>query len=738
MLHAAFARSDVARGRIMAIDVSAARELPGVVGVYTAADLNHRVLDHRVEQELDHGGHRPFRLLADGDVRFVGEPVVMVVARSRYVAEDALELVVIDIEGEDPVVDYRRALDPDAPIVHAGATSNAEELPAGDPAAIDADLAAAPVTLTETFRQHRYACVPMETHGTVASWDPFVRQLTVYTSTQGPFGVRGQYARMLGLDASQVHVIMPDVGGAFGSKMWPATEELAAVIATYLIGRPVKWIEDRREHLLCSPHSREDEATVTFATDDDGQFLAMRADFTESAGAFPASGGQTLIFSNMLFPGPYKVAKYAGTGRSVHTNTTGRGAYRGPWMIETVVREQMVDRVAAHLGIDPLELRRRNVLHDGDMPYTMASGMVYDQMTAAATLEQAAELIGYDELRAQQVQWRSEGRLVGVGICLLAEPSAMAFGAMASEATTVRVNVGGTVDVITSSISNGQSVETTLAQIVADELGVGFARVRVLQGDTDISPPAGGSGGSRAAVIAGSSAREAAKLVRGRIVAIAAQALEAAPEDLEIVDSRVRVVGSPDRHLTLEEIAQTAHFAPHAVPAGQGLGLEELVRYQPDNFVTWSNACHICVVEVDRSTGKVEILRYVVSEDCGVMINPNVVEGQIAGGVVQGIGGVFYEHLPYDEAGNPLATTFMDYLLPTAAEVPTIEYGHIETHAPTNAGGHKGMGEGGAIASPPALANAVADALAPLGAEIRSQPLGPNDVFELLRAAGAA
>ena len=606
------------------------------------------------------------------------------------------------------------------------------------PASIDADLATAPVTLTETFRQHRYVCVPMETRGTVASWDPFVQQLTVYASTQGPFGVRGQYARMLGLDASQVHVIMPDVGGAFGSKMWPATEELAAVIATFLLGRPVKWIEDRREHLLCSPHSREDEATVTVATDDDGHFLAMRVDFVESAGAYPAPGGQTLIFSNMLFPGPYKVAKYAGTGRTVHTNTTGRGAYRGPWMIETVVREQMVDRVAAHLGIDPLELRRRNVLHDADMPYAMASGMAYDQMTAAATLEQAAEMIGYDELREQQAQWRTEGRLVGVGISLLAEPSAMAFGAMSSEATTVRVNVAGTVDVITSSISNGQSVETTLAQIVADELGVEFAR-----GACSRATP---TSTRRRAAPAAAVPRSSPAVRRATQPSSCAAASwpsrpspsSAPPRTWRSSTARCGwsarpTVTSPSRR---SRRPPTSH--PHAIPAGQGLGLEEMVRYQPDGFVTWSNACHICVVEVDPATAKVEILRYVVSEDCGVMINPNVVEGQIAGGVVQGIGGVLYEHLPYDEAGNPLATTFMDYLLPTASEVPTIEYGHIETHAPTNAGGHKGMGEGGAIASPPALANAVADALAPLGVEIRSQPLGPNDVFELLRAVGAA
>jgi carbon-monoxide dehydrogenase large subunit len=738
VLHAAFARSNDARGRIVAVDTTAARALPGVVAVFTGADLNPRVLDYRVEQEVGHPAHRPFRLLADDDVRFVGEPVVLVVAESRYVAEDALELVEIDVEPEPAVVDYERALDPGTPVVHPGSASNAEELPAGDPSVLDDVLASAPVTLTETFRQHRYACVPMETRGTLASWDPFRQELTVWASTQGPFGIRGQYSRMLGIDASKVHVIMPDVGGAFGSKMWPAPEEMAVVLASHVLGRPVKWIEDRREHLLTAPHSREDQATVTMATDAEGHFLAARVDFVESAGAFPASGGQTLLFSNMLFPGPYRIARYAGTGRSVHTNTAGRGAYRGPWMIETVVREQMVDRVAARLGIDPLELRRRNVLHDDDMPYTLPTGMAYDQMTASATLEQAAEMVGYDEWRERQAAGRAEGRLVGIGISLLVEPSAMAFGPMSSEATTVRVNASGTVDVITSSISNGQSVETTLGQIVADELGVEFDQVRVLQGDTDISPLSGGSGGSRAAVIAGTSARDAAHLVRERVVAIAAQLLEASPDDLELDQGVVRVAGSPDRNVTLARVAETAYYTPDALPPGLGLGLEEHSRFRPDNFVTWSNACHICVVEVDRHTGRVEILRYVVSEDCGVMINPNVVEGQIAGGVVQGIGGVLYEHLPYDADGNPLATTFMDYLLPTAAEAPTIEYGHIETHAPTNPGGHKGIGEGGAIASPAAVANAVADALAHLGVEIRSQPLGPDNVFELLRAAGAA
>ena len=469
--------------------------------------------------------------------------------------------------------------------------------------------------------------------------------------------------------------------------------------------------------------------------EEDGRFLGAKVDFLESAGSFSAPMSSAMIFSNVLWPGPYRLTNYAASGRTVHTNTAGRGSYRGPWMIETVVREQMIDCVAARLGIDPLELRRRNVIREDELPYTMVTGFVYDQMTAAATLEQAAEMIGYDELREQQRTWREQGRLVGIGISLLAEPSAMAFGPMSSEATTIRVGVNGSVDVVTSAISNGQSLETTIAQVVADELGVDIGHVRVMQGDTNTTPLAGGSGGSRAAVIASGAARNAAQEIRGQIVAITAHLLEAAAEDLEIIAGRVQVRGTPGRGMTIAEVAQKAYYEPAVLPSGQQLGLEAHVRYAPDNFCTWSNACHMCLCEVDPNTGSVEFLRYVVSEDCGVMINPNVVEGQIAGGVVQGIGGVLYEHLPYDESGNPLATTFLDYLLPTAAEVPLIEYGHIETPAPTNAGGHKGLGEGGAIASPPAVINAIADALAPLGAKIRSQPLGPGDIVALIAAA---
>ena len=736
-LHAAFVRSDVARGRIVSVDTADATAVPGVVAVYTAADLAHLVHDHRVDDEPP-GRERPFRLLAEGDVRCVGEPIAVVIADSRYHAEDAVDAVVVDIGIEEPLVDPLRALDADAPIVHDTMSSNLyNEVPDTETPEFREVLASAPVVLTETFRQHRHLTVPMETRGILASWDAVREELSVWISTQGPHGVRNQMARVLGIEDRQVHVVMPDVGGAFGLKMQPSPEELAVVLITKLLGRPVKWIQDRRENLVADEHARDDIATVTMAAEEDGTLLGTKVEFLEVGGSFPSGGGSAVVFTTILFPGPYRIPAFAASAQTVLTNTSGRGAYRGPWMIETLAREQMIDCLARRLGMDPLELRRRNVIREEDLPYTMPSGMVYDQMTAHATLEQAAEKIGYEQLREQQEAWRAEGRLIGIGTSLMAEPTSMSFGFMSTDAAIVRIGPNGKVDVAHTGASHGQSLETTVAQVVADELGVDFNEVRVVQGDTDATPFGPGTGGSRSAVILGGAVRLASREVRARMLAIVAHELEAAPEDLVVTDGRVHVSGTPTRGMTIKEIAHRAYSEPASLPPDTPLGLEAQVRYAPDNFVTWSNACHMCLCEVDPATGAVEILRYVVSEDCGVMINPNVVEGQIAGGVVQGIGGVLYEHMPYDEAGNPLAGTFVDYLLPTATEVPEIEYGHIETPAPTNPGGHKGLGEGGAIAAPPAVVNAIADALAPLGVEVRSQPLGPADVVALMEAAGA-
>lgn len=474
---------------------------------------------------------------------------------------------------------------------------------------------------------------------------------------------------------------------------------------------------------------------MSFALDGEGHILGARADFLENVGSFPAGGASSIGFSSAVFPGPYRIPRYRATARAVYTNTTGRCSYRGPWIVETVAREQMMDRVAAELGIDPLELRRCNVVRAEDLPYRTAAGLVYDQVTAAETLDQAAELSGYAELRRRQEQQRAEGRLVGIGISLFTEPSGIARGTLSTEAATVRVGFNGKVEVVTSSASHGQSLETTIAQVVADELGVGFEDVTVVQGDTATTPYGPGTGGSRSAVLSSGAARTAAHRVRAKILQIASQQLEAAPEDLDIAAGRVTVAGTPTIGLGLAEVARTAYTSPEALPPGEEPGLEAFARYSPSSPFTWSNACHICTCEIDPVTGEVTLGRYVVSEDCGVMINPNVVEGQIAGGVVQGIGGVLYEQIAYDEGGNPLTTTFVDYLLPTTCEVPVIEYGHIETPAPTNEGGHKGLGEGGAIGSPPAVINAVNDALAAVGVRLTAQPLGPAQIASALETA---
>ena len=381
-------------------------------------------------------------------------------------------------------------------------------------------------------------------------------------------------------------------------------------------------------------------------------------------------------------------------------------------------------------------MRRRNVIRAEELPYAMPTGMVYDQMTAYETLEQAAEKIGYAELREQQRQWRAEGRLVGIGMSLMVEPTAIAHGWMSTDAATVRIGPNGRVDVAHTGASHGQSLETTIAQVVADELGVDFEQVRVLQGDTDTTPFGPGTGGSRSAVITGGAARLAAREVRARMLAIVANQLEASEDDLEIVDGRVQVVGTPTKGMAIAEIAQQAYAAPAMLPPGAPLGLEAQVRYSPESFVTWSNACHMCVCEVDPATGAVEILRYLVSEDCGVMINPNVVEGQIAGGVVQGIGGVLYEHLAYDDAGNPLAGNVRRLSPADRDRSPGDRVrAHRDAGARRTRAATRDSVKVARSGLRPRLINAIADAIAPLGAKVRSQPLGPADIVALIEAA---
>jgi carbon-monoxide dehydrogenase large subunit len=735
MVHAAFLRSDLARARIVSIDVEAARALEGVRAVLTAADLNPGLGSFQptmFQSDPPPSPCAPLRALADGDVRFVGDPIVLVVAESRYVAEDACELVEVELEPLEPIVDPEMAVE-SSQLVHPELGSNvAMSVPTPPSPELDAAFAEAAHVVRERIVQHRHTNVPMETRGVVAAFTPSSGELEVWLSTQNPHEARQVCARVTGVPEHLVRVRGADVGGGFGMKYFVQRDELTVVAAAVKLGCAIKWIEDRRENLIAAMHARSDIATVEVAVDDEGRLLAARIDHLEECGAYPVGGhGGTGPFASMLFPGPYRLPQMGFRCTSVWTNTCGRGAYRGPWMFESVAREEMLDCVARVIGIDPLELRRRNVVRTDELPYTTAMGMELDHVTPAETLEQAAEILGYDEFRAEQRRaFEHQGRLLGVGIGLYVEPTSMASGSIGVETATVRVQPGGTVTVMLGTGSHGQGIETTMAQVVAEHLGVDLDDVVVVQGDTASAPFGAGTGGSRTAVVAGGAARAASLDVRAKAVQIAAHLLEAAPDDVELDEGRAFVRGTPARAVTLRDVAQVAYNHPATLPAEITPGLEATVSYQAPP-ITWSNACHACTVEVDADTGIVTVLRYVVSEDCGVMINPMIVEGQIAGGVVQGIGGVLYEHVVYDEYGTPLTTTFLDYLVPAATEVPDIEYGHIETRSPTP-GGHKGMGEGGAIGSPPAVFNAVADALALRGVKVTEQPLTPSRIVEAL------
>lgn len=733
-LHVAFLRSDYPAGRIVRMDTSAAAALPGVAAVLTAAELNSICGPLWPTSAGPPAGGPAMRLLCQDDVRFVGDPIAVVLASSRYIAEDACELIEVEIEPRPSVSDLQDALAEGAPLVHPEYGTNSVDAPRSPDPELDAIFDDAAHVVVRTFSMARTTNVPMEGRGLVASFDSYSGELRLWPSTQSPHELKTFASRVIGVPTNRVRVDFGDVGGGFGQKMYPSREEAAVVLAAKITGRPVKWVEDRRENLIAANQARHDISTLSMAIDADGHILAATFHLLEGVGAYPVGGGTGAggMLVAMMFTGAYRIPKIGFSSQTVFTNTCGKAPFRGPWAVETIAREQMLDEVAREIGMDALEFRRRNVIHQADLPYTMASGMVYDVVSVEETLEQAAGTVDWEQLRRDHEVARAEGHLVGVGLSLFVEPSAVAFGAWATEAATVRIDVSGQVEVMVGSGSHGHSLETTIPQVVADHLGCSLDDIVLRQGgDTPYGP---GTGGSRSAVILGGAAQSASAILREKVVSVAAHLLEAAPEDLQVYGSRVNVAGTPTRGISFAELAGTAYFNTAALPAGIEPGLEVTVRFQPPGLFTWSNACHACVCEIDPETGVVELKRYVVSEDCGTMINPMVVEGQIAGGVVQGIGGALYEEMAYDSVGNPLATTFLDYLIPTVAEVPELEYGHVETPSPS-LGGYKGLGEGGAIGAPAAVANAVNDALAAIGAHVNVFPLTPARVLEAIQSA---
>ncbi len=735
MLHARFVRSTVARATIRGIDASEALALPGVRFVFTAADLNPDVKEQWHTSIGRDGPETPRPPLADTEVRFVGDPVALVVADTLTIAHDAAELVDVDYDPLPAVADYTTAAESDA-LVHEAHGSNVVAELGGLPLrAMQTELDAAAHVVTETIRQHAYVPAPLECRGLIVDYVGATGELTIYSATQSPHEVRMFCARLLGIPEHRVRVVMRDTGGGFGQKILVQRDEMCLMLAAPKVGAPVKWVEDRRENLLAAGKSRQEHGVSTMAFDDEGRITAAHIDFVQDCGAYPTPWPlMTAAAVGVFFPGPYRVPRAGFSARTLYTNTVGRTAYRGPWQFESLAREVLLDIAARRMDIDPAELRRRNILKRDELPFMNPNGMTYDNISAYETLEQALEILDYDAFRKEQAAARDEGRYLGVGISSYVEPSTPGYGYYGTEAATIRIEPSGAINVYIAGGSTGNSLETTVVQLAADALGADIADVHTIQGDTAVTGFGAGAAGSRSGSMTAGAVNETASILRERICAIAAHKLEAATDDIELAESRAFVRGTPAIGISLGEIAELAYFQPQALPQGVPAGLEATARYAATSTSIWVNATHVCTCEVDVATGRVELLRYIVSEDCGPMINPDVVEGQIAGGVVQGIAGVLYEHLAYDDEGNPLATTFMDYLVPSAAEIPSIEYGHIETPSP-GPGGVKGVGEGGAIGAPPAVVNAVADALAPFGVTITQLPLSPARIIEILREA---
>jgi len=733
MLHACFVRSPFARAKIIGIDAAAALALPGVRAVFTAGDLNPDVKEawHAVAGKNIQDTPRP--PLAEGEVKFVGDPVAVVVAESRYLAEDAVELVDVDYEALPAVADFTQAVNSDV-VVHEAYPDNVAGGMGGAPPDEETFSSAAHVAEANVYQQI-YAPVPMETRGMVVEWEASSEELTVWASTQTPHELRAFAARLLGIPAHGVRVIMRDTGGGFGQKVVPMREDMCILLAARKVPFALKWIEDRRENLMSAGQARHVDGRARMAFDEEGNILAADIDFLYDVGAYPTPYPVlTTAAVGMFFPGPYRVPKASFNYKTVFSNTAGLAAYRGPWQYETLAREILLDIAARKMDMDPVDLRRRNILRGDEMPYFNPNGMPYDHVAPADTFEQAVKILDHEGFRREQREALEQGRYIGLGFSAYIEPTGAATGHLATEGATIRMEPTGKINVYVNGGSTGNSIETTVVQLTADALGANIEDVSTTQGDTAVTPYGAGTQGSRSGPMTAGAVHEAGTMLRKQLVAMAAHRLGVDDDAIVLAGSRASVREDESKSVTFADLAYRAYYEPQQLPPGMSASLEATARFTSQAMIHWANATHACTCEVDVETGQVTLTRYIVSEDVGAMINPNVVEGQIAGGTVQGIGGALLENMVYDDAGNPLASTFVDYLLPTATEVPPIEYGHIEIPGP-GVGGYKGVGEGGAIGATPAVINAINDALAPLGVTLTRLPASPAAIVELLEQA---
>jgi carbon-monoxide dehydrogenase large subunit len=746
VLHAVFVRSTVAHARFT-VEAAAARLAPGVVSVFTLRELQGVLTGPITIMGPPSLKTAPYWPLADEIARFVGDPLAIVVADSQGSAEDAAALVEVAYEPLVPVTSLAEALDPSiAPLWAEHGTNVVFESHDswGDVTAAFADAAH---IVSRRYSQHRYLHAPLETRAAIADWSRQTGQFTYQMANKRPHPLKMSISTYLGIAYPDVHVRCGDIGGAFGSKGQTTREDIALAATAKLLARPVRWVEDRTENLQAAGQAREEDVEISAAVDAEGHIRGLRAHLFLDSGAYPMLPFPQSLFPamiKMLLPNALRLDAYEFASTVVASNKGSYIAYRAPWTVETVVRERLLDDIARELDLAPDELRRRNLVTAAEQPTRMVTGVSLNGVTVQACLDRAVAELDLAALRVEQQRLRDEGRYLGIGLCSFIEiapgppdfAKALGFD-LPSETATARIEPTGDLVISTWQISHGQGHETTLAQIAADEMGVPMNRVRIVFGDSDTTPfNTMSTGGSRSSTMGAGAVMTATRGVKQQVLAIAAKMLEANPDDLEIVEGQISVRGTPTRAVGVAEVARLAWFAPSQLPTGQRQGLETSADFAVPPDGGWVSACHACVVEVDVETGRIDIRRFLVVEDCGDLINPQIVDGQIRGGVAQGIASVLYEKLEYDTDGQLRNASFADYLVPAACDLPDVEIVHM--HGPvTHEVNSRGVGEGGLLGAPGAVLNAVADALAPLGVQINGTYLPPNVVRSLVERATA-
>jgi carbon-monoxide dehydrogenase large subunit len=744
-LHVAFRRSEQPHAEIVRIDVSKARAATGIVAVFTAEDLKDDYRPVLPVSRMPNYYATPIFALASKKVRYVGEPIVAVVAEDRYLAEDALELIDIEYAVLGAVVDPEFALSDGAPLVHAEAAGNvlvAREFKKGD---VRADLTASHVRVRDRFQMMRKAPLAIEPRSYCAEYENRREAITLYASSNVPGIVRDAISESLDLPGNRLRVVAPDVGGSFGSKGSLYPEEILLCVAAKKLRRSLKWTADRLEDISSSSQAFAEIIDAEMGFDESGVAIALQADVIGDVGAYsiyPWTCALEPVQVVSFLPGPYRIRSYRGAVRGVATNKPPTGPYRGVGRpISTFVTERLMDMGAKALGLDPLEIRRRNLVRADELPYRIASGIIWDKAGFVECLEAAAQGGQYAKLREQQRAARAQGRYFGIGLASYAELTGIGSRISAapgmpintgSEIAKIRLDSTGAITAAFGVASHGQGLETTLAQIIADDLGARFEDIRVLQGDSDGVPMSTGTYASRSAVLGGGAAKHASLLLREKIRKVASQLLEASAEDIDINGSRAMVAGT-DRAVSFRQIAKAVYSDMKTLPVEAREELEASYTYDPINGTT-AAATHLAAVEVDPATCFVKIHAYAVAEDCGRIINPMIVDGQVHGGVAQGIGAALFEEMIYDEEGQLVTASLVDYVIPSAVEIPAMNVIHIESESAV-AGGFRGMGEGGTIGAPAAIANAIADALSPLDINVSTLPMTPQRIFTLLEQA---